>query len=413
MAEVILMPRISPTMTEGVIATWLKKVGDPVKSGDILCEVETDKATMELESFQNGTLLYIGVEQGMIQVDAILAILGKPGEDISALLAGAAAPAAAAAAPVAEAVPAAASQQTTAVVSQDGRQKASPLARSMAKETGVDINAIKGSGDDGRIVRRDVEAALTKSGPAVTTTTTTTTKTAAPAPVAAPVGASYDVPVSQMRKVIARRLSESLFTAPHFYLTAEINMDGAAAARTMINDMGGAKISYNDLVVKACALALRKHPVVNSSWLGEVIRFNHEINIGVAVAIEDGLVVPVVRNADFKSLSDINAEVKDKAGRAKDKKLGLDEMQGNTFTISNLGMFDIDEFTAIINPPDSCILAVGSIIEKPIVKDGAVVVGKMMKVTLSCDHRSVDGASGAQFLQTLRTLLENPVRMLV
>ncbi len=411
MAEIIRMPRLSDTMEEGNIVAWLKKVGDTVKSGDILAEVETDKATMELESYFNGILLYVGVESGPVPVDGIIAIIGKQGEDFQSLLNNAAAPTPAAApaqaatptetstapAPAKPEMPAAAPAMES---SAEARVKASPLARAMAEKAGVDINQVKGSGDHGRIIKKDIESFVENPTPATVTQ----------APVVLPSG---EIPVTQMRKVIAKRLGESKFTAPHFYLTMEIDMEVAMAARTAINADGDVKISFNDFVVKACAAALKKHPMINASWLGDKIAIHNVVNIGVAVAVPDGLLVPVVNNADMKSLSQINAEVKELAKKAKDKKLQPQEMTGNTFTISNLGMFDIEEFTAIINPPDACILAVGSIIEKPVVKNGAIVVGHTMKVTLSCDHRVVDGATGAQFLQTLKSILENPVKMLV
>jgi pyruvate dehydrogenase E2 component (dihydrolipoamide acetyltransferase) len=415
MAEIVKMPKLSDTMTEGVVSKWHKKVGDKVKSGDLLAEIETDKATMDFESFQDGVLLYIGVEEGKgAAVDSVLAILGKEGEDYKALLAAdAAAPAetatqteapatSAAAMPAAPlAVPTAASAASS---STDNRLKASPLARKIASDKGIDISQVSGSGDGGRIVKRDIE----QYSPSAAATKTT-------APVFVPAGTeSYtDVAVTQMRKVIARRLAESKFSAPHFYLTVEIDMDNAMAARAAINASGEVKVSFNDFVVKASAMALRKHPSINSAWLGDKIRTHHHIHVGVAISVEDGLLVPVVRFADQKGLQQISAEVKDYAGKAKAKKLQPADWEGNTFTISNLGMYDIDQFTAIINPPDACILAVGSIQQKPVVKNGAVVPGNVMKVTLSCDHRVVDGVAGAEFLKTLKAYLENPVMMLV
>jgi pyruvate dehydrogenase E2 component (dihydrolipoamide acetyltransferase) len=417
MAEIIRMPRLSDTMEEGNIVSWLKNVGDPVKSGDVLAEVETDKATMELESYFNGYLLYIGVQSGPVPVDGIIAVIGQKEEEFKHLLtespSAASAPAPAekeqATPQQAPQAPEKAVQAVPAPVmvtdaSTDDRVKASPLAKSLATEAGVSITQIPGSGDQGRIVKKDVEQFLAGK-----------TATATPAPIASAAVSSFqygDVPVTQMRKTIARRLGESKFTAPHFYLTVEINMDHAVEARTAINQHSAVKISFNDFVVKACACALRKHPVINSSWMGDKITYHKDINIGVAVAVEDGLLVPVINYADMKSMSQINTEVKELATKAKSKKLTPQEMQGNTFTISNLGMFDIEEFTAIINPPDACILAVGSIIKKPIVKNDQLAIGNMMKVTLSCDHRVVDGASGAQFLQTLKNMLENPVMML-
>jgi pyruvate dehydrogenase E2 component (dihydrolipoamide acetyltransferase) len=419
MAEIVRMPKLSDTMTEGTVASWNKKVGDKVKSGEVLAEIETDKATMEFESFQDGVLLHIGVEKGQTaKVDSILAILGKEGEDVAALIASdaAAAPAAVSApAPVAAAAPAAVAAPVAAPVvaaapavsapsTNNGRVKASPLAKKIAEEMGINIGNVAGSGDGGRIVRRDVE----NFTPAAHAST-------AHVPAFIPAGTERytEENVSQMRKTIARRLAESKFTAPHFYLTMEIDMDNAMTARKAINDSGTAKISFNDMVVKACAMALRQHPKVNSSWRGETIRYNEHVHIGVAVAVDEGLLVPVVRFANEKGLSQIGAEVKSFAEKAKSKKLQPSDWEGNTFTISNLGMFGIEEFTAIINPPDACILAVGGIKSVPVVKNGAVVPGNVMKVTLSCDHRVVDGASGAAFLQTLKAYLENPVMMLV
>ncbi len=427
MEEVVLMPRLSDTMTEGVIAGWQKNVGDTVKKGDVLADIETDKATMELESYKEGILLYQGAKAGeKIQVNDLLCIVGKQGFDVDAVvnaLKGGAAkapaakadePPAAATAPVATAAPVAVTAQQEVI--NEGRIFASPLAKKMAEEKGIDLRYVKGSGDNGRITKSDID---TFASPAVKAETPVVAQPAKisppPAATTAPSGqVSFDeVPVSQMRKTIARRLSESLFTAPHFYLTMVINMDASVAARGKINEVAKVKISFNDMVLKAVATALKQHPKVNSSWLGDMIRFNHHINIGVAVAVEEGLLVPVVRFADTKSLSQIGAEVKDFAQRAKDKKLQPADWEGSTFTISNLGMFGIDEFTAIINPPDACILAVGGISQIPVVKDGAVVPGNIMKVTLSCDHRVVDGATGAAFLQTLKSLLEEPLRMLV
>jgi pyruvate dehydrogenase E2 component (dihydrolipoamide acetyltransferase) len=386
-----------------------------VKSGDLLAEIETDKATMDFESFQDGVLLYIGVEEGKgAPVDSVLAILGKEGEDYKELLSGASAPAPAAkesstpvaaelpVSPITATIPVAAATST----SEDARLKASPLAKKIAETRGIDISDVKGSGDGGRIVKRDVENHQPSTAGA---------KTLTAAPVFVPAGTEsfMETPVSQMRKVIAKRLSESKFTAPHFYLTVEIDMEQAMAARQAMNASGDVRISFNDFVVKACAMSLRKHPTINSSWLGDRIRVNHHVNIGVAISVEDGLLVPVVRFADQKGLHQISSEVKEYAGKAKAKKLQPADWEGNTFTISNLGMFDIDEFTAIINTPDACILAVGSIQQKPVVKQGAIVVGNVMKVTLSCDHRVVDGVAGAEFLKTLKAYLENPVTMLV
>jgi len=409
MAEIITMPRMTDSMEQGNVVAWLKKVGDKVESGDVLAEVETDKATMELNSYKDGTLLYIGVESGNVNIGDILAIIGKPGEDISGLLnSKTAAPEVAKPAETTaptQVVPTETAIANSSQTEAGDRIKASPLAKSIASESGVDLSKVAGSGEQGRIVKKDVEQFLQSNQPAAAPSTPTATSSNA---------SDYtDTPISQMRKVIAKRLSESKFTAPHFYLTIEINMDKAIEMRQKINEVVPVKVSFNDMVVKGVSLALKNHPVINSSWMGTSIRTNHQINIGVAVAIEDGLMVPVIRNADQKSLSAINTEVKTLAGKAKDRKLQPEEMSGNTFTISNLGMFDIDEFTAIINPPDACILAIGSIQSKPIVKDNQVVPGNIMKVTLSCDHRVVDGVSGAQFLQTFKGLLEEPFRLLV
>ena len=431
MAIVINMPRLSDTMTEGVVAKWHKKIGDTVNEGDLLAEIETDKATMEFEAFpgQEGKLLYIGTGEGeTAPVDTVLAILGDEGEDIEALKAGDAAPAEAPAeevapepveapepaeapapapAPVASSVAALA---PAAPVTTDSGVKASPLARKLAADRGIDLNMVQGSGDHGRIVKRDVDS----FNPALHTSAQPGAAAAAPAP-SAPAGVENytDYPVSQMRKVIAKRLSESKFTAPHFYVTMDIDMDNAIAARKAMNASGEVKISFNDLVVKATALALKKHPAVNSSWMEDFIRINDHVHIGVAVAIEDGLLVPVLRHADQMALSHISTSVKGLAGKAKDKKLQPSDWEGNTFTISNLGMFGVEEFTAIVNPPDAGILAVGGIKKVPVVKDGQVVPGNVMKVTLSLDHRVADGASGAAFLQSLKAYLENPVTMLV
>lgn len=408
MAEVIRMPKMSDTMTEGVIQTWLKKVGDDVKPGDILAEVETDKATMELENFVKGTLLHIGIpDGGTVPVDAVIAIVGKKGEDISALLNDAAATITMDKSVEKET---STSQPNPTKVSDaqptnvDTRVKASPLAKKIAQEKGINIAELSGSGDSGRIVKRDVENFKSSAS----------TKQASVSLPSVVGQESYDeVAVSQMRKAIARRLTESKNGAPHFYLTMSIVMDNAIEARKMMNEISPVKISMNDIVIKAVAGALRRHPAVNSSWLGDKIRFNHHIHVGVAVAIEDGLIVPVIKFADNKSIAHISAEVKELAEKAKNKKLQPHEFEGNTFTISNLGMFGIDEFTAIINPPDACILAVGAAKETVIVENGQMKVGNVMKVTLSCDHRAVDGAVGSAFLQTLKEFLENPVKLLV
>lgn len=415
--EAILMPRLSDTMTEGVIASWNKKIGDPVKKGELLAEIETDKATMDLESYKDGTLLYVGAQKGeKVAVNALLCIIGNDKTDVNGIVAaakgggGEAPRGAAPAEKTADAPAQTAAAAENATTPADGRVKASPLARKIAAEKGIDLSKVAGSADNGRIVKSDVDSYVPSA--AASTPAATAGKPAAPAVGAGQV--SFDeVPVSQMRKVIAKRLSESLFTAPHFYLTMSIDMDNAVASRAKINEVAPVKISFNDMVLKAVALSLKQHPAVNSSWLGDKIRINHHINIGVAVAVEDGLLVPVVRFADAKSLSQIGAEVKEFAKKAKDKKLQPADWEGSTFTISNLGMFGIDEFTAIINPPDACILAVGGISQVPVVKNGAVVPGNVMKVTLSCDHRVVDGATGAAFLQTLKGLLEEPLRMLV
>ncbi|MEO1448971.1 MAG: dihydrolipoamide acetyltransferase family protein, partial [Bacteroidota bacterium] len=416
MAQVIDMPRLSDTMTEGVIAAWHVKVGDKVSNGDLLAEVETDKATMDVESFFDGTVLHIGVEEGKgIPVGDLLVVIGDAGEDVSSIIAefkakaasnGAAteeAPAAETpAAPPTPVTPAAPVAPTPApvvapvavaappVVGEDGRIKASPLAKAMAKAQGIDLRTVVGSGDHGRIVKRDIE---NYQPPAVLPAA----QAAAPVVIPTVVGEERfeEVAVSQMRKTIARRLSESKFGAPHFYLTMEINMGNAVAARKAMNEMSPVKISFNDIVMKAAAAALRQHPKVNSAWMGDRIRYNEHVHIGMAVAVEEGLLVPVIRFADAKGLAAIAAETKDLAGKARARKLQPKDWEGNTFTISNLGMYGIEEFTAIINPPDACILAIGGIIEKAIVVDGQIVPGKMMKVTLSCDHRAVDGATGA------------------
>ena len=414
MAEAINMPKMSDTMTEGVIVSWLKKVGDDIKPGDILAEVETDKATMELENYVKGTLLHIGIPAGgSVPVDALIAIVGAKGEDFSALLNGAAPKTAAPAETNTEvSVPSetavSAPAPVLAVSAEDSRLKASPLAKSVAKEKGIDLNQIAGSGDNGRIVKKDVENFVPANN---------NNGVAKSAPIALPqivAQESYtEVAVSQMRKAIARRLSESKHTAPHFYLTMSINMDNTIAARKQMNEFSEVKISVNDIIIKAVAASLRKNPNANSSWLGDKIRYNQHINIGVAVAIEDGLIVPVVKFADNKSIAHISAEVKQLAEKAKTKKLQPNEFEGNTFTISNLGMFGIDEFTAIINPQDACILAVGAAKEAVIAENGQMKIAQVMKVTLSCDHRVVDGAVGSAFLATLKDLLENPVKMLV
>jgi len=423
--EVILMPRLSDTMTEGVIASWHKNVGDKVKKGDLLADVETDKATMELESYKDGELLYIGAQKGdKVAVNSLLCIIGdKSKVDVNAIVeaakggpvqqesTGGGSSESAAPAKAAEAATTAAPAQPAETSSSNGRIKASPLAKKLAAEKGIDLHSVHGSGDGGRIVKSDIDNYKPSAAPAQQAPSGAK-PAAAPAAPAGQVSFE-EVPVSQMRKVIAKRLAESKFTAPHFYLTMAINMDKAVASRASLNEVSPAKISFNDMVLKACALALKQHPKVNSSWLGDKIRINHHVSIGVAVAVEEGLLVPVVRFADTKSLSQIAAEVKTLAQKAKDKKLQPSEWEGNTFTISNLGMFGIEEFTAIINPPDACILAIGAINQTPVVKDGKIEVANIMKVTLSCDHRVVDGATGSAFLQTLQGLLEEPLRMLV
>jgi len=405
MAEVVNMPRLSDTMTEGVVAKWHKNVGDQVSEGDLLAEIETDKATMEFESFQEGFLLHIGVAEGAkAPVDSILAILGEKGEDISSLLKENEAK-------VEETVVEEKKKETpvkTEIVKESPKPAitpspkkdtttpintkniASPLAKKLADERNINLALVKGTGDFGRIVKRDID---NYSGGNTTPT----------------IESFSEVEVSQMRKVIAQRLGESKFSAPHFYLTCEINMDKTIEARQAINTVSPVKISFNDMIVKACSMALEQHPQINSSWLGDRIRYNDHIHIGVAMAVEDGLLVPVVRFANSKRLSEISSEVKDFSVKAKAKKLQPEDWEGNTFTISNLGMFDIEEFTAIINPPDACILAVGGIVEKPVVKNGEIVVGNTLKVTLSCDHRVVDGVVGSKFLGTLKQYLENPV----
>lgn len=417
-AEVIQMPLLSDTMEEGTIAAWHKKVGDEVDNGDLLAEIETDKATMDFESPFKGTILYIGTEAGSaIKVGELLAVIGEKGTDISALLnAPSGAVAVAEAAPakkieesLSESTSSSTSSQTQAPASTNGRIKASPLAKAMAKEKGIDLGSVKGSGTEGRIVKRDIEnykeSAVAATSPASSSTATAT--------IIAGTESFEEVKLSQMRKAIARRLGESKFQAPHFYLTMEIDMDHAMAARKQLNEVAPVKISYNDMVIKAVAAALRKHPDINASWMGDRIRYNHHIHIGMAVAVPEGLVVPVIRFVDQKGLSAISADSKSLAGKARDKKLSLEEMQGNTFTVSNLGMFGIEEFTAIINPPDACILAIGGIKQVPVVKNGQVVPGNTMKVTLSCDHRVVDGAKGAAFLVTFKQLMEEPVRILL
>jgi len=440
------MPLLSDTMKEGVIAEWHKKVGDTIKSDDIIAEVETDKATMEVMPYVDGTLLYIGVEKGKgVPINGIMAIIGKPGEDFQSILdaekGGAAAQVPAAAAPEAKeaqkqdapaataapATPAAAAPTAAAAPqpqpekpaadqpqgSTDERVKASPLAKKLAEEKGFDIHEVKGSGDNGRIIKRDIDTFTPPPPPAAAEPAKQGVKATVAAPQPTGTEGHTDTPLTQMRKIIAQKLSESKFSAPHFYLRMTITMDKAIEARKAINEISPVKVSFNDLVIKACAIALRSHPAVNSSWMGDFIRQNHHIHIGTAVAVEEGLIVPVIKFADQKSLSQIAQEAGGLYEKARTKKIQPQEFSGNTFTISNLGMMDIDEFTAIINPPDSCILAVGKITPTPVSENGTVVVRQLMKITLSCDHRVVDGAVGSRFLQTLKAHLENPVTMLV
>ncbi|MCB9261229.1 MAG: pyruvate dehydrogenase complex dihydrolipoamide acetyltransferase [Flavobacteriales bacterium] len=404
MAVALKLPKMSDTMEEGVIVSWQVKVGDEIKSGDILAEVETDKATMDLENYEKGTVLHLNVEEGKaIAVDSIIAIVGKKGEDFSALLSAtpkkAEAPTEAPAEKeiIPSTQPATPAAIETTVGNSDSRILASPLAKKMASDKGIDIAMVAGSGENGRIIKRDVESYSPAVMPASVSGTESFTT----------------VPVSQMRKTIARRLSESKFTAPHFYLTMEIRMDNAIAARQEMNQFSEVKISMNDLVVKAAATALTRHPKVNSSWLGDTIRINNHIHVGVAMAVDEGLLVPVVKHANNKSLSQISTEVKAFSAKAKDKKLQPADWEGNTFTISNLGMFGIEEFTAIVNPPDACIMAVGASKETVLVENGEMKIGNVMKVTLSCDHRVVDGVVGSQFLLTFKELMENPVKILV
>ncbi|SEQ70384.1 pyruvate dehydrogenase E2 component (dihydrolipoamide acetyltransferase) [Hyunsoonleella jejuensis] len=414
---VVTMPRLSDTMEEGTVATWLKNVGDTVEEGDILAEIETDKATMEFESFQSGTLLEIGLKEGeSAKVDSLLAIIGPAGTDVSGVAANfsaSSAPANKEEAPKAEVKPEAAKAapaktETKAKapaptpVTEDGRVFVSPLAKKLAEEKGINLTKVQGSGENGRIIKRDIENYEPAAG-------------AAAVGKFVPSGQEDfdEIPNSQMRKAIAKSLTKSKFSAPHYYLAVEFDMDNAIAFRTQFNSIPDTKISFNDMVVKACALALKQHPQVNSQWFDDKMRLNNHVHIGVAVAVPDGLVVPVVRFANEQSLPQIGAEVKELAGKARNKKLTPDEMSGSTFTVSNLGMFGIDYFTSIINQPNSAILSVGAIVQKPVVKNGEIVVGNTMKLTLACDHRTVDGATGAQFLQTLKGYIENPVTMLV
>lgn len=414
MANVVHMPALSDTMEEGTLVAWHKKVGDAVESGELLAEIETDKAVMEFQSFYDGVLLYIGVEEGnAVPVDAVIAVIGEEGEDYQALLEGSTS---SKEEPAVETPSEEVLETITAPMKQmessdnataNGRIKASPLAKAMAKEEGIDLSQVKGTGDDGRVVKRDIEEYLKqpKAVPAASVPQVIA--------VPEPEGDYEDIPVTQMRKVIARRLGESKFSAPHFYLTMEICMDKLIATRKQVKELTETKISFNDFVVKAAAKALKEHKNINAAWLGDKIRQYNYVNMGVAVAIDEGLVVPVVRNADTKALSQIATEIRELAGKARDRKLTPEEMSGNTFTISNLGMFGIDEFTAIINSPDACILAVGAINPRLVLVDGEVKESNFMKVTLSCDHRVVDGASGAKFLQTLKAILEEPMRLII
>ncbi|MDA9070991.1 pyruvate dehydrogenase complex dihydrolipoamide acetyltransferase [Flavobacteriaceae bacterium] len=419
--QVISMPRLSDTMEEGTVASWLKNIGDKIEEGDILAEIETDKATMEFESFYEGVLLYIGVGEGeSAKVDSLLTIIGPEGTDVSALVT--AHKEGTISSDTIETTTEASTTETvqieeqTAEVSKSnntgGRIFASPLAKKIAKDKGINLADVKGSGENGRIVKKDVENYTPAA--AVEATPTQTTQTATPLATYTPVGEEFyeEVKNSQMRKVIAKRLGESKFTAPHYYLTIELDMDSAIASRKTINALPETKVSFNDMIVKACAMALKKHPQVNTSWNGDTTRYNHHIHVGVAVAVDDGLLVPVLKFTDQMSLTQIGSTVRDLAGKARTKKIAPNEMEGSTFTISNLGMFGIQEFTSIINQPNSAILSVGAIEQKPVVKDGLIVVGNTMKVTLACDHRTVDGATGAQFLQTVRAYIENPVTML-
>ena len=422
--EIVTMPRLSDTMEEGTVASWLKNVGDKVEEGDILAEIETDKATMEFESFYAGTLLHIGIQEGEgAPVDSLLAIIGPEGTDVDAVLK-AQSSGGAKSKPKKEAASKeetstsedTSQKETTTTTAQDGQRIfASPLAKKIADEKGINLADVKGTGDNGRIVKKDIENFKPSAQPAAPAASDKAAEAAAPvAPVNLPVGEESveEVKNSTMRKVIAKRLGESKFTAPHYYLTIEVDMDNAKASRTQINNLPDTKVSFNDMVLKACAMALKKHPQVNTTWNGDTTIYKHHVHMGVAVAVDEGLVVPVIKFADQMTLSQLGSSVKDLAGRARSKKIKPEEMEGSTFTVSNLGMFGIQEFTSIINQPNSAILSVGAIVEKPVVKNGEIVVGSTMKVTLACDHRTVDGATGAQFLQTLRAYLENPVTML-
>jgi len=413
MAEIITMPLLSDTMTEGVVAQWHKKVGDPIEEGDILADIETDKATMEFESFYEGTLLYIGVQEGeTAPVDSLLAIIGSKDDNVDELVKNFKGKTASSTTEKTEVAKQEVVETTTTESIGSERVFASPLAKNIALEKGIDLASVTGSGDHGRIVKKDVEsfifpATATEMEKPISVQT-------APVQPFVPAGeeSAEEIKNSQMRKTIARRLGESKFTAPHFYLTIEVNMDNAITARKAINEMPDTKVSFNDMVVKATAMAIQKHPRVNSQWLGDTTRIYHHIHMGVAVSVDDGLVVPVVKFANQKSLTQLGAEIKDLAIRSRSKKIQPKEMEGSTFTVSNLGMFGISEFTSIINQPNSAILSVGAIIQKPIVKNGEIVVGNTMKFTLACDHRTVDGVTGSQFLATLKQYIENPVTML-
>jgi pyruvate dehydrogenase E2 component (dihydrolipoamide acetyltransferase) len=414
--QIITMPRLSDTMTDGTVATWLKKVGDSVEEGDILAEIETDKATMEFECFYEGTILYIGVQEGeTAPVDSLLTIIGPAGSDVAAIVAngGASTPTENATSEKKETKTSPVTEKTEPTVltnnTSDGRIFASPLAKKIATDKGINLADVKGSGENGRIIKKDVIH--------YTPSSTIEENKSSSAPIASNFVAigeekSEETKNSQMRKAIAKSLGNSKFTAPHFYLNIEVDMDNAMASRKTINGIPEVKVSFNDMVVKACAMALKKHPQVNTSWTEATTITHHHIHVGVAVAVTDGLLVPVIKHTDQLSLTQIGATVRDLAGKARDKKIKVDEMQGSTFTVSNLGMFGIESFTSIINQPNSAILSVGAIVEKPVVKNGQIVVGNTMKLTLACDHRTVDGAIGAQFLQTLKTFIENPVTML-
>ncbi|WP_405395474.1 2-oxo acid dehydrogenase subunit E2 [Maribacter sp. Asnod2-G09] len=421
--EIIKMPRLSDTMEEGTVATWLKKVGDDVEEGDILAEIETDKATMEFESFYNGKLLYVGIQEGESSpVDAVLAVIGPEGTDVDAVLSsGSGSSKKSAAKETKKETPKSSnssdSKEVSKPVADGARIFASPLAKKIAADKGVDLANVSGSGDNGRITKKDIEnytPSKTAAPVAATSAKADSAIAAQPVSMALPSGeeGTEEVKNSNMRKAIAKALGNSKFNAPHFYLTIEVDMDNAKASRAQINSLPDTKVSFNDMVLKACAMALRKHPQVNTSWSADTTKYHKHIHMGVAVAVDEGLVVPVVKHADLLGLTQIGSAVKDLAGKARNKKIAPSEMEGSTFTVSNLGMFGILEFTSIINQPNSAILSVGAIVEKPVVKNGEIVVGNTMKLTLACDHRTVDGAVGAQFLQTLRYFVENPVTML-